>query len=108
MLGSRSMFSLGLKEDVATIGPVAAPHAIDDTNPDVREGANGYAMALAFGALAVVVLFCPGFRSGGEPCEAVQGIAERLDTGHSLPSPDKAATLKRHGRGAGQGCNTLM
>src|SRR5690242_20551441 len=55
---------------------VIVPHGKDHTYPDICQGANGHAVALALGPFALIICLGPRFLLCREPGELVQGVAQ--------------------------------
>src|SRR5438067_3183196 len=92
--GTASMLLLCLLKDGALIAGSILPQAIDDTHPDVGQGADRRTMGLALGAFALIIVPCPGFLSRRLPGKLVESGAQRLQTGKAFVSFGVVATLK--------------
>src|SRR5436309_2289212 len=75
--GTASMLLLCLLKDGALIAGSILPQAIDDTHPDVGQGADRRTMGLALGAFALIIVPCPGFLSRRLPGKLVESGAQR-------------------------------
>src|SRR5690348_7499621 len=82
--GASGMQALSLFKGGALIGFVLVPHGEDHTHPDIRQGADGHAMAFALRPFALIILVGPRLLSRAQPGKVVQGVAQRLDTRKAL------------------------
>jgi hypothetical protein len=90
------------KEESRIVAHALEPQGMDDTHPQVREGAQRHAMAFALAPFPAIVRQRPLLLRGGLPSKLVQGVAPRLDASPPLARPRKLAALIRNGSGSRQ------
>jgi hypothetical protein len=82
------------------------PQRMNDAHPEVREGAQGHALAFARAPFAALVGQRPLLLRGGLPSKLVQGGAPGLDAGPTLARPRNRAALLGNRRGPCQRLDT--
>src|SRR5579885_682913 len=101
-----SMCQLGLLKGRALIGLVGLPDGVENARPDIGQSSDGDRMALAFGSLALIIRFGPGFLLRTLPGKLMQGIAPGLDTAQPTVSFLIRPALEEDRGGASQGLQT--
>ena len=89
------------------IASLVHPHAIDDSHPDVGQGADRHTVGLAFGPFALVIVQRPGFLHRRLPGELMQSVAQWFQAGEAFVRFGVIAALERHRRGSGQRLDTV-
>jgi len=81
---------------------VMQPHGKNDPDPHVGKRSDRYGMAVAFSALALVILHGPRLALRGLPGKLVQRIAQRFDAAQTAMRLGVHPALKQHRRGSSQ------
>ena len=71
------------------IGDSIPPAAVVNANPFEGDGADGCMVALAFGALQIVMLSSPNADADGASCPLVKGLPDELGAGPSPVDPGR-------------------
>lgn len=103
---TRSMSQSGLLKGSALIGLVGLPNGVENARPDISQSADGDRMALAFGSLALIILFGPGFLPGTLSGKLMQGVVPGLDTAQPTVGLLIRPALEEDRGGASQGLQT--
>src|SRR5712692_1761676 len=99
----RGMELLRLFKDGRLILLSLEPQREENSHPDIRKSAYRDTVPFSFLAFALIVGHGPRFHLGTLPCELMQCVAQRLDTGIAPMRFGIVATLVGHRCGAGQG-----
>ena len=97
----RVLLSCLLKGDSLILLPFR-PDGKENTNPDIGQGANGNAMALAFSSFALVIGFSPWFKVCALPGKLLQSVAQGLNAAQASMSFLIRPTLEKDRRGASE------
>lgn len=104
--GFARMLLLSRHKDGRLIASVLLPDGKDDPDPDIGESAQRHGMALAFVALALIVVPGPRLALGALPGELLQGVAQWFDTAQPPMGFGVLATLKEDRRGSAHRLDT--
>src|SRR5947199_5807251 len=98
----RAMELLRLFKDGRLVLLPLEPYREKNSRPDIGKSAYRDTVTFSFVAFALIVGHGPRFRLGTLPCELMQCVAQRLDTGIAPMRFGIVATLVGHRRGSGQ------